>query len=106
MHPEENSSSASSPSGLSRSLYFLDMERHDDIMRAIGMLEGTVTEGFKSTHQRLDVVNGRLGKHDEKIGKLESAESFRKGQMVFISLITGTVLSVVGGVIVYALTHH
>lgn len=65
----------------------MEKENHDEILRAIGRIEGRMegldtkmTEGFSR-------INGRLGKHDDAIAALISTEDQRKGK----SEITGGV---------------
>jgi len=70
-------------------------ENHDEILRAIGRLEGAMTEGFKAIHARQDVANGKLIKHDEKIDELESYRDQLKGRVAVIAGGVGFVGSLV-----------
>jgi len=64
---------------------------HNEIMRAIGNLEGKI-DGINF---RLDTLNGRVGKHDDKINIIESNQQYRRGQIVIIGAIVGGVISFV-----------
>lgn len=82
------------------------MDSKDEIMRAIGRMEGTIAEGFKSTHQRLDTVNGRLGKHDDAISTLKIKLSYAKGRASIYAILVSSLISVGIGVAIFFITHH
>jgi len=63
---------------------------HNEIMRAIGRLEGKVEEGFKSTQQRLDAINGRVNEHDRKINKVQNEVTDIKSKAAVIGGVIGT----------------
>lgn len=65
---------------------------HNDIMRVLGNLEGKV-DGI---NERLDKVNGRLGKHDEAIATLTASDNYRKGQATLTAIIWSTVVTAIG----------
>ena len=66
---------------------------HNEIMRAVGRLEGKV-DGI---NQRLDGINGTLKNHDEKIGTLSNDVSQIKGKAAIIGSLFGAVAAVIGG---------
>lgn len=66
-------------------------ESHNEIMRAIGRIEG----GIQGINQRLDVVNGRLNKHSDKINELEKFSDQLTGKMTIVAAVVG------GGVAVF-----
>ncbi|MCP6719749.1 MAG: hypothetical protein KJI72_00265 [Patescibacteria group bacterium] len=45
---------------------------HNEIMRAIGHLEGTVKEGFKNTENHFKSINGKVERHDKEINALKT----------------------------------
>ena len=53
---------------------------HNEIMRAIGQLEGKIEEGFKATGQRLDGINGKVQRHDDKISEISNEQANLKGK--------------------------
>lgn len=69
---------------------------HNEIMRAIGNLEGKI-DGI---NQRLDVSNGRLSKHDEKIQSLEISRGELKGGSKIFMMFVGAV----GALIMFVLS--
>ena len=46
----------------------------------IAELRGVVVEGFKGVHQRQDIANGRTGKVEQRVDKLESDNATSKGR--------------------------
>lgn len=68
----------------------------DDVMLAIGRLEGKVDTGFGAINQRLDTVNSRLNKHDDKISGLQSFQDKLVGKQTALSAAAGIVFGLVG----------
>ena len=68
---------------------------HDNIQRALGDLEGAMREGFKGIHSRLDILNGSVEKHDEKINDLETFRDTSKGKMAIIATAFGTLSALI-----------
>lgn len=68
----------------------MENNNHDEIMRSLGRLEA----GQDAIIERLNKVNGRLDKHDEKISSLETFQTTVKVK-------TGVVASLVGGGIAF-----
>lgn len=64
-------------------------ENHQEIMLAIGNLQGTVN----GINDRLDKVNGRLGKHDEQIANLRIEGAVGKTKIGIIGAIGGLLAS-------------
>lgn len=69
----------------------------------IAELRGIVIEGFKGVHHRQDIANGRTGKLEVRVGKLEkdvaTSRGIRQGTWRFW-LVLGSVI----GLIIEALT--
>lgn len=55
-------------------IFNMENQHKDEIMRAIGNLEGKVKTGFEGIHDRQDTTNGRLGKTEDRVGDLEKAD--------------------------------
>lgn len=53
--------------------------------RDIDDLNKTLADGFKGIHDRQDITNGRVGKVEEEVEKLESWQSFIKGGLAVVS---------------------
>lgn len=68
----------------------------DDVILAIGRLEGKVETGFDGVKQRLDYANGRLNKHDEKIQALQSFQDKLVGKQTALSAASGIVFGLLG----------
>ncbi len=68
-----------------------DYHLHNEIMRAIGRLEGKV-DGING---RLDTANGRLKSHDDKIGNLETDMASIKAKATVLGGIAGITLSMI-----------
>ncbi len=68
------------------------MEEHNELNRTLGEILG----GVKGINQRLDVVNGRLGKHDDKIHTLESFMDNVTGRFVVIGAVFALTCTIVG----------
>ena len=66
-----------------------------EIFRAIGRLEGQVTEGFKGVHSRLDKLNGRVDDHGKKIGVNKSNIDVAKGKAMGAGFVAGVIGSVI-----------
>lgn len=62
---------------------------HEDIMRAIGRLEGKVDE----INSRLDTLNGSQKKQDDKIDSLESWKDQLTGKIAIISVFVAGAVS-------------
>lgn len=60
---------------------------HNQIMRALGNLEGKV-DGINN---RLDVLNGRVAKHDERLGNLDISDSKQNIKLGIIGTVAGLV---------------
>lgn len=64
-------------------------EAHNEIMIFLGRLDGKV-DGI---NQRLDTVNGRLGKHDKGIESLNLTRATQAGSQKVIALIWNTLVA-------------
>ena len=78
----------------------MEVETHNEILRAIGKLEGKV-DGI---NDRLDRVNGRLDKHDEELDKTGKKLAYAKGRASVSAIFTSAIVSIIAGVIIYYLT--
>lgn len=65
----------------------------NDVMRAIGTLEGSVREGFEGIHRRQDITNGRIDKQDNRISILESTSAKETGRRSAYNWVGGLVYS-------------
>ena len=81
---------------------------NESIERILGRLEGTITKGFEGVHQRLDTANGRLEKHDEKIGELERFDAEVEGaqkesqkRSTMVGGASGGIIGAVSSIIAY-----
>jgi hypothetical protein len=68
----------------------------NDVMRAIGKLEGSLASGFDAVNKRLDISNGRLNKHDEHISSLEETRSEAAGRSSAFSWTSSTLAGLLG----------
>lgn len=50
-------------------------EHKEEIIRAIGQLEGKISVGFEGVHKRQDIANSRTNKLEERVNKLEITDS-------------------------------
>jgi len=70
----------------------MDMKLQEQIAK----LSGTVEAGFEAVNKRLDISNGRLGKHDDLFSTILANDSFQAGRRkglttawsIFLSVIT------------------
>ena len=69
-------------------------QSYNEIMRAIGNLEGTVTKGFESVDKNFTGVNKLLEKYDTDIDKLQEDSAQMKGKAAMIGGIIGGVISI------------
>jgi hypothetical protein len=76
-----------------------------ELGQQIAELKGVVNTGFAGVNQRLDTLNGRVGKHDELFGKVLGDEKFQAGVRKGISTFWGVVIAVLG-IIIGALTAY
>lgn len=53
-----------------------------------------ISFGFENVHKRLDKVNGRLDKHDDKIDVLEKSEAENRGAAKVTAIIWGAIVAV------------
>lgn len=70
------------------------MDNQDfQIAQQIAKLEGIVTEGFRAIHQRQDTANGRTGKIEERVGKIEKEQTYNAGKQKSVSLIRAAIFA-------------
>jgi prefoldin subunit 5 len=67
------------------------MTNHDDLNRALGMVEGEL----KSVSKRMDKIEVLLQRIDDRLSAIEKLESERKGAQKFAVWVSG----LIGGVI-------
>jgi hypothetical protein len=86
------------------------MESNDDIMRAIGRLEGELQEGFSGIHTRQDITNGRIAKTEDRVSSLETSRAetvgWDKRSAISRNIIWGLIGSLISGGLVYLLSGH
>lgn len=46
----------------------------DTLLHELGLIKGTIDEGFKGSHRRHDVANGRLAKLEDRVDNIEKNE--------------------------------
>ena len=87
-------------------------EHKNDIMRAIGTLEGSVKTGFSGVHKRQDTANGRLSSTEKRVRELEQENQgqetdlkwLKKNYWVVVTASIGTFFTVIGGFILFFIT--
>ena len=55
-------------------------ERDFELGQQIAELRGLVVQGFEGVHKRQDTTNGRIGKAEDRLLKLEQAKDNAEGQ--------------------------
>ena len=68
------------------------MEPHEELNRTLGEILGEV----KGVNTRLDRVNGRLDKHDDKINSLETFKDTATGKLAVVGTLAAFVFSALG----------
>ncbi len=63
------------------------MTKHnsDDIILAIGQLQGKVEEGFDNIKEKLKGHTGRMDGHNERIRKIEGRQSYMLGGVAVLA---------------------
>lgn len=79
-------------------IYEILLEMKENQGREEGKIDGI--------NQRLDTVNGRLGKHDDRLGILDSFKDNLKGKVAVISLLVGGIGAFLGNLIISYLPLH
>jgi len=72
------------------------MSKTDDVMLAIGRLQGAIEEGFKNTDANFARINGSLGKQDGRIRTLETFKDQAAGKITVIASIFGFCAAILG----------
>jgi hypothetical protein len=67
-----------------------------ELGQQIAELKGNVDTGFKGVNQRLDFLNGRVGKHDELFGKILGDEKYQAGIRKGVSTFWAVVVTILG----------
>lgn len=73
----------------------MEKDHHSEIMRSLGRLEA----GLEAVIERLNKVNGRLDKHDDKIEELEARKNQGIGKIAIISTVGATIFGLIGAII-------
>lgn len=71
-----------------------DNQLHNEIMRAIGNLEGTQKQMLEEMRLGFNRINGAISEHAKKIDNLEKGDAYRKGQSAVISFFVSLATSV------------
>ena len=69
----------------------MEEQTHNEIMRALGHIEG----GVEGIIERLDKINGRLDKHDDKIVEHSDFIGTWKGKFAIIAIIVSVGITLV-----------
>lgn len=66
------------------------MTKHnsDDVMRAIGNLEGTVSTGFANINEKFQGHTKRMNSHGERLRKIEGRQSKMLGGVAVLAAIS------------------
>lgn len=56
-------------------------DRDFELGQQIAELRGIVVQGFEGIHKRQDTTNGRIGKAEDRLIKLEQAKDSAEGRM-------------------------
>lgn len=67
---------------------------HNEIMRAIGNLEGTQKQILTEMRNGFRRINGAVNEHEKRINTLENDNAYRKGQSAVISFFVSLAVSV------------
>ena len=78
------------------------MESHEQVILMLGEIRGDV----KGIHQRLDVSNGRLLKHDQALQELKTYQDTQSGQTKILASIWGCISAAAVSLIVYFITKN
>jgi|TARA_Y100000310_G_scaffold183839_1_gene183979 hypothetical protein len=71
---------------------------NDQLYRAIGTLEGTVKEGFKAVHHKIDGIDERQDRAFSRINELENSGNKIKGGLKTLVVAVPFVSGAVGAV--------
>jgi hypothetical protein len=77
----------------------MEVCNHEDLMRAIGTLEGTVKTYSEGTNKLLERHQEVLDKQQDEISKLKGRQDSLWGKLSIISVGAGAVFGVVGAFI-------
>lgn len=69
----------------------MEKDTHNEIMLALGNLQGTVITGFDAITKRLDSLNGRVTKHDEQISEIRISDGKQNTKFALIGSVAGAV---------------
>jgi len=75
---------------------------HEQIMLMLGEIRGDV----KGIHQRLDISNGRLSKHDVSLNELKSYQDRQIGQTKLLSVVWGAASAICVSLITFLITRR
>ena len=79
---------------------------HVKIAEELGKIRGSMNEGFKGVHQRLDSLNGKVSKHDDDIRSLQIFDAKNEGKNIVSAKWWGVGGSVLVGFVVLIITMY
>jgi hypothetical protein len=68
-------------------------DTHNEIMRAIGRLEGTQKQMLEEMRAGFRRINGNIEEHTKKINSLENENAYRRGLSAAISFAISSAVS-------------
>ena len=71
-----------------------DEKTHNEIMHALGNLEGSIDKGFGAVNQRLDTINGKIINHDERLRRTEISLATINAKTAMIGGVVGFIVSI------------
>ena len=74
----------------------MEHNNHEKIMFKLG----EISEGVKAINIRLDKVNGRLDKHEDKINVLETFRDTLTGKITIIATAVGALVSFITAILI------
>jgi hypothetical protein len=78
----------------------MEKQTHDQIYLMLGRIEG----GISGINKRLDTLNGKVDKHDDRLDDVERTASFEKGRTMKDHSITAGISGIVAGVLTFIYT--
>jgi hypothetical protein len=79
----------------------MEKQTHDQIYLMLGRIEG----GVAGINKRLDMLNGKVDKHDDRLDDVEKKASFEKGRTMKDHSITAGISGIVAGVLTFVYTY-
>lgn len=70
----------------------LDDKAIADLGKQMSDLSNQVAAGFAASHQRADIANGKLNKHEQKFIALEGKSTYDKLTWLLVTTLVGTLV--------------